>query len=77
MGLEPIRLPTRPSNVRVCLFRHSRVNVYYYTQEFQFVNTFFNFIFLYFSPLEKVLTKLVQKRPRAFGMLLRVHGELL
>ena len=23
MGLEPIRLPTRPSNVRVCQFRHS------------------------------------------------------
>ena len=26
MGLEPIRLPTRPSNVRVCQFRHSRIN---------------------------------------------------
>ncbi len=25
MGLEPIRLPTRPSNVRVCQFRHSRI----------------------------------------------------
>ena len=24
MGLEPIRLPTRPSNVRVCQFRHGR-----------------------------------------------------
>ena len=24
-GLEPVRLPTRPSNVRVCLFRHSRI----------------------------------------------------
>ena len=24
-GLEPARLPTRPSNVRVCLFRHSRM----------------------------------------------------
>jgi hypothetical protein len=22
-GLEPVRLPTRPSNVRVCQFRHS------------------------------------------------------
>ena len=27
-GLEPVRSPTRPSNVRVCLFRHNRVNVY-------------------------------------------------
>ncbi len=44
MGLEPIRLPTRPSNVRVCLFRHSRVNVYYYTHKIKFVNTFFDFI---------------------------------
>ena len=24
-GLEPVRLPTRPSNVRVCRFRHSRI----------------------------------------------------
>ena len=24
MGLEPIRSPIRPSNVRVCLFRHDR-----------------------------------------------------
>lgn len=24
MGLEPIWSPTRPSNVRVCLFRHDR-----------------------------------------------------
>ena len=23
-GLEPVWLPTRPSNVRVCLFRHPR-----------------------------------------------------
>ena len=23
-GLEPVWLPTRPSNVRVCLFRHDR-----------------------------------------------------
>ena len=27
MGLEPIWLPTRPSNVRVCLFRHGRINI--------------------------------------------------
>ncbi len=26
-GLEPVRLPTRPSNVRVCRFRHSRIYV--------------------------------------------------
>ena len=26
MGLEPIRSPIRPSNVRVCLFRHGRTN---------------------------------------------------
>ena len=25
MGLEPIRSPIRPSNVRVCLFRHDRI----------------------------------------------------
>ena len=25
MGLEPIWLPTRPSNVRVYLFRHGRI----------------------------------------------------
>ena len=24
-GLEPVRSPTRPSNVRVCLFRHDRM----------------------------------------------------
>ena len=27
-GLEPVRSPTRPSNVRVCLFRHDRKNIY-------------------------------------------------
>ena len=27
-GLEPVRSPTRPSNVRVCLFRHDRANIY-------------------------------------------------
>ena len=27
-GLEPVRSPTRPSNVRVCLFRHNRANIY-------------------------------------------------
>ena len=26
MGLEPIRSPIRPSNVRVCLFRHNRIS---------------------------------------------------
>ena len=48
MGLEPIRLPTRPSNVRVCQFRHSRIftlsasdSVIYYTHYLRFVNTFF------------------------------------
>ena len=30
-GLEPVRLPTRPSNVRVCQFRHDRANNGYYT----------------------------------------------
>ena len=28
-GLEPVRSPTRPSNVRVCLFRHDREHLYY------------------------------------------------
>ena len=28
-GLEPVRSPTRPSNVRVCLFRHDRMHGYY------------------------------------------------
>ena len=27
MGLEPIRSPIRPSNVRVCLFRHDRNSI--------------------------------------------------
>ena len=27
-GLEPVRSPTRPSNVRVCLFRHNRANTF-------------------------------------------------
>ena len=27
-GLEPVRSPTRPSNVRVCLFRHSRMSAW-------------------------------------------------
>ena len=26
-GLEPVRSPTRPSNVRVCLFRHDRMTI--------------------------------------------------
>ena len=30
-GLEPVRSPTRPSNVRVCLFRHDRMTIFYYT----------------------------------------------
>ena len=29
-GLEPVRSPTRPSNVRVCLFRHDRADIWYY-----------------------------------------------
>ena len=51
MGLEPIRLPTRPSNVRVCQFRHSCIIRFlrpasearksYYTRLFGFVNPFF------------------------------------
>ncbi len=47
MGLEPIRLPTRPSNVRVCQFRHSRRYVcsrerkIYYTHILRFVKYFF------------------------------------
>ena len=49
MGLEPIRLPTRPSNVRVCQFRHSRIHFtraararkIYYTHIFVFVKRFF------------------------------------
>lgn len=28
-GLEPVRLPTRPSNVRVCQFRHHRKFLYF------------------------------------------------
>ena|GEM_PF-4140778 len=28
MGLEPIRSPTRPSNVRVCQFRHGRIWIF-------------------------------------------------
>ena len=27
-GLEPVRLPTRPSNVRVCQFRHHRISLF-------------------------------------------------
>ena len=30
-GLEPVPSRTRPSNVRVCLFRHNRKNKVYYT----------------------------------------------
>ena len=30
-GLEPVRSPTRPSNVRVCLFRHDRMTHILYT----------------------------------------------
>ena len=30
MGLEPIRSPIRPSNVRVCLFRHNRISELYF-----------------------------------------------
>ena len=49
-GIEPVRSPTRPSNVRVCLFRHSRMPCLltqqrYYTPFFENVNTFFE-IFL-------------------------------
>ena len=31
-GLEPVPSRTRPSNVRVCLFRHNRKHKTYYTR---------------------------------------------
>ena len=68
MGLEPIRLPTRPSNVRVCLFRHSRVNIHYYTHKIEFVNTFFNFIFhIIFSSYFVRLYRNHPKKPYGFS----------
>lgn len=30
--LNPYGITTRPSNVRVCQFRHSRVDAFYYTE---------------------------------------------
>lgn len=40
-GLEPVWLPTRPSNVRVCRFRHSRSTVDIITERYTYVNTYF------------------------------------
>ena len=56
-GLEPVWCgTTRPSNVRGCQFRHSRVfcfalssNICYYTQKIWFVNTFFKKSLIFFD----------------------------
>ncbi len=34
MGLEPTRITIRPSNVRVCQFRHPRISAYIYYSNF-------------------------------------------
>ena len=49
-GLEPVRSPTRPSNVRVCLFRHNRVNVYIIHIRAAVVKPFFAFVSAGFFP---------------------------
>ena len=66
MGLEPIRSPTRPSNVRVCLFRHNRILYYvrnsehlHYTCFFFFVNTFFEKMPVFF--LREIFVQIHQK----------------
>ena len=54
-GLEPVRKNTRPSNVRVCLFRHSRVSfVLFRTVRIiadwnTFVKPFFAIFFSFFT----------------------------
>ena len=40
-GIEPVWLPTRPSTVRVCQFRHSRENSSIIAKENRFVKGFF------------------------------------
>ena len=44
-GLEPVRKNTRPSNVRVCRFRHSRGRYIIILQRFWFVKRFLKNIF--------------------------------
>ena len=60
-GLEPVRKNTRPSNVRVCLFRHSRVSLFplgtvrIIAEQNEFVNSFFNIFFnCWFFWIQKV-----------------------
>ena len=52
-GLEPVRLPTRPSNVRVCRFRHSRIYIVlanllsYYSKCFSLCQYLFTNFFIF------------------------------
>ena len=52
-GLEPSWLPTRPSNVRVCLFRHLRKCLNIITREIHYVKCFFRKNKLFFSLVKK------------------------
>ena len=47
-GLEPVRITTRPSNVRVCQFRHSRENIGIITKRGAFVKGFWRNFLLFF-----------------------------
>ena len=52
MGLEPIRSPIRPSNVRVCLFRHGRTNDLFLSRKLYYhIGDFFATVFLNFRKL--------------------------
>ena len=48
-GLEPVRITTRPSNVRVCQFRHSRENIGIIAKRWAFVKGFLRNFLLFFG----------------------------
>ena len=48
--------PTRPSNVRVCRFRHSRSTVDIITERYTYVNTYFAKIWNYLISFQKFFT---------------------
>ena len=61
-GLEPVRSPTRPSNVRVCLFRQGRISRSFSLRPQRYfsilsvlgriVNSFFIFFAGFFGPYQ-------------------------
>ena len=62
--LNPYGKTTRPSNVRVCQFRHSRNGIYYYTQTIlicQGLFSFFSKLFSHFFTFIKLFDIIFEK----------------